>query len=628
MSKTSQFLLFLLISSVNVSAQEQSPEIIEVLAPKQQMTSSSSSQATDFYDDRFAHNLNRTVADQLATISGVSLNGQGGQFQSYAIRGFSRGRVRTEIDGIPIITDRRAGNSISFLATDLFSGISVIKGPSSTLYGSQALGGVVNLSTSMAEQTSLQLEGQTGIEYKALTFKHKQDNLALGLAYQDANNDQASNGDELNTQFKRASSFVRYQHQNNGLTTTFSWLPSLGKDIGKSNLRYLNSEISDYPEEIHSLAQLQLNSEQGWLIKFFHHYQNWDSSTLRLEQYDSLTEYQSHTLGIQWLNQFHFNEVKSDIGIDWLARKGVSIGSEYELFQPQDELTVELLANELTGEEDNLAIYNKNQWQFGSTQLSLSFRYDWLQQQSGEYSDVTEQEFNAAFTANVPLSTSLNMGFELANGFRYPTLSERFFNGSTPRGLILGNQDLVPETSLGIQTSFDWQVSTAVEVRSAFYHYELDNYIERYRLNDDLLSYRNLSEAEISGLELEVYWFVNDNLEQQLKFQQQNGHDNQSQRLDDLLPKKLSWSILASFNDLSITNSLSHYFSADRVGSSEAERERYTLWDMSLSYQLSSAQSISLVLNNIANQSYYGSLDEDASLQPKRSIKLSTTWHF
>ena len=628
MSKTSQLLLFLLISSVSVSAQEQTPEIIEILAPKQQMTSSSSNQATDFYDDRFEHNLNRTVADQLATISGVSLNGQGGQFQSYAIRGFSRGRVRTEVDGIPIITDRRAGNSISFLATDLFSGISVIKGPSSTLYGSQALGGVVNLSTSMAEQTSLQLEGQTGSEYKALTFKHKQNNLALGLAYQEANNDQASNGDELNTQFKRASGFVRYQRQNNGLTTTFSWLPSLGKDIGKSNLRYLNSEISDYPEEIHSLAQLQLNSEQDWLIKFFHHYQNWDSSTLRLEQYDSLTEYQSHTLGIQWLSQFHFNEVKSDIGIDWLARKGVSIGTEYELFQPQDELTVELLANELTGEKDNLAIYNKNQWQFGSTQLSLSFRYDWLQQQSGEYSDATEQEFNAAFTANVPLSTSLSMGFELANGFRYPTLSERFFNGSTPRGLILGNQDLVPETSLGIQTSFDWQANTAVEVRGAFYHYELDNYIERYRLNDNLLSYRNLSEAEISGLELEVYWFVNDNLEQQFKFQQQNGHDNQNQRLDDLLPKKLSWSMLASFNDLSITNSLSHYFSADRVGSSEAERERYTLWDMSLNYQLSATQSISLVLNNIANQSYYGSLDEDASLQPERSIKLSTTWHF
>lgn len=243
------------------------PERIEILAPKQQLSFATGKQQAHFYDGRKSFNLNRTIADKLTTLSGVNLNGQGGQFQSYSIRGFSRGRIRTEIDGIPIITDRRAGNAISFIAPELFSDAMVIKGPSSSIYGSQALGGVVNLSTNMAPQTSLEITGQSGSELKAATIKHKVGKLALGLAYQNANNETAPNGAELNTGFQRTSGLIRYQDQQGGLTTTLSWLPSVGKDIGKSNSKYDNREVSEYPQEQHSLAQVQISSDQGWFSR-------------------------------------------------------------------------------------------------------------------------------------------------------------------------------------------------------------------------------------------------------------------------------------------------------------------------------------------------------------------------
>ena len=53
---------------------------------------------------------NRTIGDWLAAEFGISLNGQGGLPQSYSLRGMSRSRIRTEVDGVPIITDRAAGN--------------------------------------------------------------------------------------------------------------------------------------------------------------------------------------------------------------------------------------------------------------------------------------------------------------------------------------------------------------------------------------------------------------------------------------------------------------------------------------------------------------------------------------
>ena len=82
--------------------------------------------------------------------------------------------------------------------------------------------------------------------------------------------------------------------------------------------------------------------------------------------------------------------------------------------------TIELLANELIGGEDNLAIYNKTNWQLGNTQLTASFRYDWLKQSSRGANDVTEQKFNAAFSANTALTSTIDFTFEVANGFPLP----------------------------------------------------------------------------------------------------------------------------------------------------------------------------------------------------------------
>ena len=73
--------------------------------------------------------------------------------------------------------------------------------------------------------------------------------------------------------------------------------------------------------------------------------------------------------------------IDSFLGIDWLARKGVSIASRYQLFDGQTAVN-NLIANEVTGEEDNLAIFSKNSWQWRQAKLGLGLRYDWIKQQS------------------------------------------------------------------------------------------------------------------------------------------------------------------------------------------------------------------------------------------------------
>jgi iron complex outermembrane receptor protein len=74
-----------------------------------------------------------------------------------------------------------------------------------------------------------------------------------------------------------------------------------------------------------------------------------------------------------------------------------------------------------------------------------------------------------------------------------------------------------------------------------------------------------------------------------------------------------------------VGNSLTHYFDANDVGPPEQQGESYTLWYTSVSYQLNPQQSITLVISNLTNESYFGSLDENATLQPERNIKLTST---
>lgn len=600
-------------------------EVIEILAPKQAAVDGPYQTTLDI-EDMFSLDLARTIADAMRRIPGVSLNGQGGQFQSYSIRGFSRSRIRTEVDGIPIVTDRRAGNAISFISPDLVTQVSVIKGPSSTLYGSQALGGVANVTTGSLAGTHFSLAGQIDGGNLSAAFKHKEDSLTYAIALQRGNDESAANGERLNTDYQRMSSLIRYQMHFGNLTTTFSWLPSYAEDIGKSSARFPTREQSDYPSEIHSLAQVHLSSHSGWTAKLFHHYQNWDNRVLRPEQYQALNQYQSHTVGGHWSQQLYLDNTQSVIGIDWLSRTGATVDSNFAVFG--DAQDSDAFANQVNGDETNLALYAKTNTQWHAINIDFGVRYDWLEQDSENTSSLNDDYVSFSLSGALKLSPTLSLSASVANGFRFPTLSERFFDGRTPRGFVSGNSRLKPEKSLGSQAALVWQATETLRLNSALFYYQLDDYIQRYDVADNELSYRNVDSAIIKGLELQLYWQATDHVTHQLDYQQQSGEDNNQQTLDDVNPRRINWTLEYEFDKLSVGSVVSHVFSTTRAGPSELQRGSHTLWNGTVSYELSDSQSISFTINNILNQTYYASLDEDAPFQPQRSVRLSTQWTF
>ncbi len=91
----------------------------------------------------------RTVGDALADIPGVEINRYGGigSNVSYGIRGSSSAQVLVLMDGLP--APGEFANSVQFgtISTSAVRRIEVVEGGGSTLYGTGAIGGIINIIT-------------------------------------------------------------------------------------------------------------------------------------------------------------------------------------------------------------------------------------------------------------------------------------------------------------------------------------------------------------------------------------------------------------------------------------------------------------------------------------------------
>ena len=119
--------------------------------------------------EALARQQRNTVSDALRSVPGLSVtrNGGAGQTTSVFIRGADSEQTVVLIDGVKLNDPASPGGAFDFsnLLTSNIERIEVVRGSQSVLWGSQAIGGVVNIITRQANDEPLAISGDA--EYGA-----------------------------------------------------------------------------------------------------------------------------------------------------------------------------------------------------------------------------------------------------------------------------------------------------------------------------------------------------------------------------------------------------------------------------------------------------------------------------
>ena len=564
---------------------------------------------------------NRTIGDWLAAKPSMSLNGQGGLLQSYSLRGMSRSRIRTEVDGVPIITDRAAGNSASFLPPSLVRAVHTQMGGSSSLFGSDAMGGVVSVQTRQFAQLNVEGAFQSLDNASALTIGGApRNNTSVGLAIRTANNATAADGTPLNTRYRQAAAVLQHERVWQTLKLRVSGLLSQGKDIGKSSREYPGF-TSRYPHERHGILKLELEQSSQWLFRLYEHRQDWQTTAQITDHELTINSYRSDTVGSLFYLTHSALGGLGRAGIEWAGRRGVSIR-----YQEQGTAGEMLINSEpVSGKQDNLGLFFDQQWTQGFLDAGVGLRFDHIAQ-TARIADSSHAVLSANARLNWHVSEGATFFARWATGFRAPTLSELYYQGVTPRGEIVGNAELDPEDSitseLGLEVTRD-----RFSFSLSGYRTGINNYIERFQKTETTRSYRNIGEGVIRGYEIRAVYEPMVRWTHALSYGHQSGRDSANGAwLDDLSPN--TWRYEATWRPprAVVRLDISHRESRSEFGPGEEPLDALTLVNVAVSWPVSQQWEWGLACTNCADQIFYGTADQRAALKPGRAIAVNFAW--
>ena len=559
-------------------------------------------------------------ADLMVALPGVAVSGQGGLFQSYSLRGFGRSRVRTEVSGVPIITDRRAGNSLSFLPPAFIDTIRADMGPASSLYGSGAMGGVMSVSLDTPARTSLEVGRSSMGRASSTVIKAPiSENRSVMAAFRKSRRGHSNSAIPLNTKFEQSSLFLREQRAVGNAFVSGEFLASRGSNIGKSNTYFPDERISRYPVDRHELINLRIGLPSRTLLQGYLHQQAWTSSTERLEQRENTTRYKSLTYGGLW-SAIRTSDAHDDrYGVEHTGRRGVNI-VQTEMAIGATPISSDLVSD---GVEHVTGLFAERTWHFLNVTPQIGIRLDSARAtNSGRTRSHTD--LNVQARVNWRLSQDWAFNWEVGTAYRLPTLSELYFSGKTPRGEVRGNPDLAPEKTVGLQATLLREgLTTTFEVTG--FSNRVEDYIERFEITDELRSYRNMGSGELWGLDGQLIW-RNSAFTQRLSWQWQRGTSTSGATLANLPPPSLRYNGTWTSSRYSLGLDVRYQAPQDTVGPGETPLNSALIVSASARWKISEKWHSEISVTNGLDRGYRLSADDDAPLSVGRAATFTLLW--
>jgi len=420
--------------------------------------------------------------------------------------GYSRGagtRVLTAIDGIPFYTGDTGEIIWEAVPATQIERIEIIKGAASSLYGSTAIGGVINIITKDIPE-----EPKTYIR------------TLIGL-WDKPSYSQWDWSDEYRT-FSGLTLGQSFRLENFGVSFSFTHLNDMNyKQSGFFN-RYIGFLKSEYKFSDASSIILFANSMNHRAGNFLY----WKDSRNALIPPDAdqgqTTKANRLMLGLLYklvaADNILINVRSSFYRTHWLDETSSHNSSTSRLYRTELQMNLSLsnnimLVSGIEGVYSNVrsnifgnpdakvfGLYTQADFKFDFPfTASVGFRYDY----SKLFSINSFSDFSPKAGLNYSLSNNLVLRSSFGTGFRAPSLAETFTSTTASGITVKPNPLLKPEKSISAEIGFNYRLNENVNLDAALFNNEFYDFIEAsIDPADRLVFFNNVTRARIQGYEL------------------------------------------------------------------------------------------------------------------------------
>ncbi len=445
-----------------------------------------------------ARRSSETVDDTLATVSvitrediersqapdllellrlqaGVDLARTGGIGQSTALflRGTNSNHTLVLIDGVRVSPLLSGAYDYAHMPIAQIERIEIVRGPQAAYWGSEAIGGVIQIFTRQPEHWSLRIGAgshgtRTANAGAALRGERGMISANVGRNQTDGVSAQNENGfsfDPDRDGYENTHASVRAEAE-------------LGSQ--KLALTALRTEAEVEFDDGLTLADdttigLSLSGDitQRWT-----HRLAFGSASDRLETAAFFSIYDSRRRTLDWQNQFALDAQST-------LRAGINYAEEHgrEISTFDNSATID-------ERRDNTALHLGYQRNFDAHDVELAVRRD----DNSEFGSDTSVQAAWGWRFNERARLLVNYG----EGFRAPNLNEQYSPGFG--GLFAGNPDLDPERSRSVEVGVKFAISAQQSAQLQVYSSRIRDLISFTGGND--FRAENIARADIDGIEL------------------------------------------------------------------------------------------------------------------------------
>ena len=488
---------FLLVGAAGLAdGRESTPVALEnvvvtgTYAPRSAITSDVS-----ILDNEQIAALNKTsVADLLKTLPGLLVEEQGGPggLTAVSIRGGESNFTLVLVDGVEVNdpTNSRGGSyDFANLNPDMVERIEVVRGAQSSIYGSDALAGVINIITRRPGQGhSQRFHAEMG-EDDYYTVAASALGTVGDISYAIEVTDRDDGEPVRNSKRDHDSANLRLRWQSSDLhQLNFAYRYLDGdretwpEQSGGPQFATVDAQDkSDYTQQVFSLA---------WIYQVM---PKWRSA-LQASRFDAQEKYSSPGIApnaadtdfirdkLQWVNTLALLEdVSISAGADFRHEDGESDG--YLDFFGNRIATDFELNRDTWGVFSGVSATPRD-----SLLLQASVRYD----EPDDFDGETSWQAGAAYSPTDALTFSANWG----QAFKLPS----FY--ALGHGLV-GNSALKPEKGESWDARVAWQAVANLSLEAAWFNNEFKDLVD---FDDEIFRNVNCSKVQTSGAELQATW--------------------------------------------------------------------------------------------------------------------------